>query len=253
MIQIRPFAAVLCIALAGGCASAPKPPSTAGTDVVAWAKAMLARDQFRAVVSELERLVLNFPDQPFSDEAQFLLAEAHMGLEEYILAESAYRLLVDSYPGSPYRDDAELAMAMCYARQTTNHHLDQSATLSAERALVQFIEDHPGNPLLPRARDELRTVRERLARKLLDAARFYLRRGRIDSARVYLAQIEQRYPDSATALEARYLRGRCHEKKGDLREAAQEYVSLLDDLPQSDSLRDEVLRRLADVRGKIGA
>ncbi|MBN1426128.1 outer membrane protein assembly factor BamD [Candidatus Fermentibacteria bacterium] len=253
MTPSRIAAGLVWIALIAGCASAPKPPSKDGAEIVAWAKAMLAREHYRAVVNELERLVLNFPDQPFSDEAQFLLGEAHMGLNEYILAENAYRLLIDSYPGSQYRDDAELAIAMCYSRQTTNHRLDQSSTVLAERALVQFIEDHPGTPLIPHALQELRLVRERLARKLLEAARFYLRRGRIDSARVYLDQIEQRYPDSTAALEARYLRGRCHEKEGNLHEAAQEYVSLLDDLPQSDSLRTEVVRRLADVRGKIGA
>jgi len=218
---------------------------------VAWAKALLAKGHYRPVVDQLERLVLNFPDREFSDEAQFLLGEAHRGLDEYILAESAYRMLIEGYPGSSYRDDAELAIAVCYSRQATNHRLDQSGTLSAERALQQFIEDYPSSPLVPSAMEELRSVRERLALKLLDSARFYYRRGKVKAARIYLDQIEERYPSSRTALEARYLQGRCDEKEGDLQGAIRKFTALLDELPTVDPLRDEILEHLSGVRREL--
>jgi outer membrane assembly lipoprotein YfiO len=234
-----------------GCSSAPDPPVSGGAETVAWAKALIAKGQYRPVVDQLERLVLNFPDREFSDEAQFLLGEAHMGLKEYILAESAFRMLIDGYPGSSYRDDAELAIAICYVRQTPNHHLDQSGTVSAERALQQFIEDHSNSPLVPQAMEELREVRERLALKLLDSARFYFKRGKVDAARIYLSQIEERFPGTRTALEARYVRGQCDEKEGDLQGAVREFTALLDELPAVDPLRDEILEHLSGVRSEL--
>jgi outer membrane assembly lipoprotein YfiO len=211
----------------------------------------MATGHYRPAAEELERLVLNFPDQGFSDQAQFLLGEAHMGLGEYLVAESAFRMLIDSYPASQFRDDAELAIALCYARQSVNHRLDQSSTVAAERALEQFVEDHPNGLLVPRAQQELRHVRERLSLKLLDSARFYLKRGRTEAARVYADQIMERYPSSHAALEARFLRGRCAEKDGNAQEAAIEYAALLEDLPAADPLRNEALERLSEIRSKL--
>ncbi len=232
------------------CTSAPSIPAQAGEDTVAWARGALAAGHYRAVVRELERLVLNYPDRPFSDEAQYLLGEAHMGLEEYILAEDAFRMVLDAYPASPWRDDAELGIARALARRVKNRRLDQSSTVSAERALQRFLEDHPSSPLVPEARRELREVQERLAQKLLDSARFYFRRGKTVSARIYLSQVIERYPSSRGALEARFLRGQAAEREGDLGSAANEYQALLDDLPPGDGLRERVMDRLRMLRRK---
>lgn len=253
MRRVPASAALLAAAtlIAAGCASTPDPPASSGADTIAWAKRLLAAGEYRPVIEELERLVLNYPDREFSDEAHYLLGEAHMGQKEYLLAESAFRMVIDGYPGSSYRDDAQLAIAICYARQAPNHRLDQTSTVSAERELERFIEDYPSSPLVPQAMEELGAVRERLASKLLDAARFYLKRGRIQAAQVYINQVEARYPTSRAAVEARYLRGRCLEKQGSLQEAAKEFGDLLDALPQNDPLREEVLARLSGVRAKL--
>ncbi len=193
------------VLILAACASSPDPPSIEGKETVAWARSMLDRGKNNVAADELEKLVLNFPDKDFSDEAQFLLGKAHIAMKEYILAENAFRMLLNSYPGSRYRDDAEFGIAICYVRQAPKYQLDQTATLSGVRTLEMFIEDHPGSALISDALGELRECKDRLARKILDAGKFYLKRGRANSARVYFDRVREEHPDTRSALVARFL------------------------------------------------
>ena len=222
-----------------------------GPETIDWARAVMRQGHHKAAARELEKLVLNYPDREFSDEAQFLLGQAHTALKEYILAENAFRLLLSSYPGSAFRVEAELGIALCYVRQAPKHQLDQSATKSAVRALERFVEDHPGSPLIPTALAELRNCRERLALKLLDAGVFYLGRGRIASAKIYLEEVRDDYPDTRSSLEARYHLARCMEKEGDYARAALGYSTLLSELEDEDPLREKLADSLASVRKKL--
>jgi len=239
------------ILLFTACGSAPDPPKQAGEETVLWAKRMLNKGQYRVASEELEKLVLNFPDQEWADEAQFLLGTAHMEMEEYILAENAFRMLLASYPGSEYVDDAEFSIALSLSEQAPNYRLDQTATESAIRALERFIEDYPSSDLIPAARIELEECRDRLARKLLRAARHYLKRRRTKSARIYLEEIQERYPNSRSALQARLYLAECDERSGELQEAALGLADLLQDLDENDPLTEEVSAKLSEIRGKI--
>ena len=212
---------------------------------------MLSKGQYRVAADELEKLVLNFPDKEWSDEAQFLLGTAHMEMEEYILAENAFRILLASYPSSNYVDDAEFGIALSLAERAPNYRLDQTATESAIRALERFIEDYPSSELIPAARSELTDCKERFARKLLRAARHYLKRRRVKSARIYLEEIIERYPDSRSALQARLYLAECEERIGELQEAALGLADLLQDLKDDDPLAEEVAAKLSDIREKI--
>lgn len=235
----------------GACASSPDPPQIQGSETVAWAQAVMARGHHRAAAVELEKLVLNYPDRDFSDEAQYLLGQAHMEMREYILAENAFRMLLSSYPGSSFREQAELGIALCYTRQAPKHQLDQSATHSAVRAFERFLEDHPGSPYVPVALEELRKCRERLAEKLLEAGVFYLGRGRVKSAKIYLEQVRDEYPDTRMAVESRYYLAKCIEKEGDHQRAALGYSTLLSELDDDDPLRSELSESLSKVRKKL--
>jgi len=247
-LAILPVGIVLILT---ACASSPDPPSTDGEETVAWARSMLDRGKNSAAVDELEKLVLNYPDKDFSDEAQFLLGKAHMAMKEYILAENAFRMLLSSYPGSRYREEAELGIALCYVRQAPKYQLDQTATLSGVRSLEMFIEDHPGSALIPDALSELRECKDRLARKILDAGRFYLKRGRLNSARVYFDQVREEYPDTRSALMSRFFAAKCYEKEGDSAKAALGYSTLLGEIGDDDQLREELVESLSSVREEL--
>jgi outer membrane assembly lipoprotein YfiO len=252
MVRVVPRVLVLLLWL-GACGSSPDPPQLQGPETVAWAQSVMARGHNKAAAAELEKLVLNYPDREFSDEAQYLLGQAHMEMREYILAENAFRLLLSSYPGSSFREQAELGIALCYAKQAPQYQLDQSATHSAVRAFERFIEDHPGSPYLSVALEELRRCRERQAEKLLKAGIFYLRRGRVESAKIYLDQVRDEYPDTRMAVESRYYVAKCIEKEGDNHRAALGYSTLLSELDDDDPLRGELAESLSKVRKKLSS
>ena len=243
-LQLIIFLSALLVA----CGSAPDPPAQAGAETVLWAKRMIATGHQRVAADELEKLVLNFPDTDWADEAQYLLGTAHMKMREYILAENAFRMLLSSYPGSEYVDDAEFGIALSLSELAPDYRLDQSDTQSAIRAFERFIEDYPSSDLIPAARTELLECRERLARKLLRAARHYLKRHRVKSARIYLEEIRERYPQTQSALQARFYEAECDERAGELRDAAIGLADLLQDLDDDDPLSEKAEAKLSDIR-----
>ncbi len=94
-------------------------------------------------------------------------------------------------------------MCECAIKTSMDYQKDQESTLRALDHLQGFIEDFPASDLVPEATDEIRTIRAKLAQKLYETGRLYLKLEEYSSATIYFGQVLESYYDTPVADEAR--------------------------------------------------
>jgi outer membrane protein assembly factor BamD len=156
-----------------------------------------------------------------------MLAESYFNQEEYALAAVEYRILVTNYGYSDYVDEGFFKEALCNYYQAPKSQLDQTKAYDALSQLEQFVQVYRDSPLVPEAENYIRLVRERLARKNLENATFYIGRKKYISALIYLDKVIDNYPDNPYWVEAKYLKAKVLVIRG---EREDEAVALLRDV-----------------------
>ena len=108
-----------------------------------WGLAEMALGRHREAAERFAKLLIDFPDGPFADQASLLVAQCyhHQGLIEQAVRH--YRSLLQR-AATQYAPDALLGLGMLA--------LQQNRPQESGRLLDQLITDHPGNPLVPTAR-----------------------------------------------------------------------------------------------------
>ncbi|MBI4598258.1 MAG: outer membrane protein assembly factor BamD [Candidatus Omnitrophica bacterium] len=144
-------------------------------------------------------------DGPFSEYgqlAQYKLGLAHLALQEYEPAVTAFEAVISRYPNSPLIDDARFQIAQASLKGTFKADYDQSPTDLAIRELDAFIKEYPESKLLNEATHRLKELKERRAQHEYQVGQFYERRRRAASALVYYQAIVERFSDTAWAPRA---------------------------------------------------
>jgi outer membrane protein assembly factor BamD (BamD/ComL family) len=108
----------------------------------------LAQEQFRYenylnAIDILSSFTLNYSGSTMIDSAQYLLAESHFALGEYILAESEYNRLLQNMKQSSLAPQAELKIVLCNAYSSPPSGLDQNFTEKAVATAQNYLEDYP--------------------------------------------------------------------------------------------------------------
>jgi outer membrane protein assembly factor BamD len=217
------IAAVILAGCAGGMPSIPKQPEAIlqkGVDHFDRGKYFQAQELFKAFLA-------TYAGHDRSDYAQFMLANSYFKDEEYPLAAVEYRIVISDYSYSEYVDDAFLGEAKCFYEQAPKSHLDQSKSFEALSRLKQFITTFPTSPLVEEANSCISKIHEKLAKKDLKNARFYLRRKIERSAKIYLDKIIQDYPGNEYWAQAMYLRGLLYLADGDSTAAAEMFEGVV--------------------------
>lgn len=109
-------------------------------------------------------------------DAQYQLAMAYYHNEEYILAASEFSRFSEIYRTDERVPEAEYWRAMAYYQLSPPYQLDQSDTERAIDQFLAFIDRFPDHPLADESVDRIQELRQKLARKQLEAAAMYERR-----------------------------------------------------------------------------
>ena len=144
-------------------------------------------------------------DGPFSqygELAQYKLGLAHLALNEYEQAVSAFEQLIERHPDSVLIDDARFQLAQASLKGTFKPDYDQHPTDQAMEELDAFVKAYPQSELAPEAVERMKVLRERRAEHEFMVARFYERRHHRDAARIYYDALVSRFPDTAWAERA---------------------------------------------------
>ena len=171
-------------------------------------------DRFDAAITQYETLLRDYPDDPLAAKAQYAIGDAHFNAGRFAPAAAAYARVLERYPESPFA--AEAASSLQNASS-------EAGTPEAARETVDAFA-RTANPAVA---DELRfrQAEARYAAGELDAAReafrAYADRGANADLRVeatyYLAEIAAARGDRGEAARTyrRVLDGPAHPRQGD--------------------------------------
>ena len=113
------------------------------------------------------------------------------------------RLIID-FPNSKFSEEAFFRIGHCSYAASNPAIRDQSTTRDAIRELSDFIDKYPEGAFADSARKYLNACYEKLAEKEYLNARFYEKIEKWESAIVYYRELIQAYPESKFVPESKY-------------------------------------------------
>lgn len=135
-------------------------------------------------------------------DAQYHLAQAYYHDEQYILAASEFSRFSEIYRTDPRVPEAEYWRAMAYYRLSPKYQLDQSDTQRAIDQFVAFIERFPAHERADDAVDRIQELRQKQARKKVEAAELYERRDLFEAAALTYEQVFDEFSTTQWADDA---------------------------------------------------
>ncbi|WP_290962536.1 outer membrane protein assembly factor BamD [Gracilimonas sp.] len=200
----------------------------------------------------------------YGQDAQYYLAESYYKDKQFLLAASEYDRYISYYPQDERRPQIEFRAAMCYYKLSPRYKLDQNQTRKAIERFRLFNNRYPDHEKVQEAAARIDELREKLAHKSYEAARFYVRTEQYKAATIYLDKTIDQFPESKWAEQAlvdqiqTYINyadnsviNRQAERYG---KAIENYEKFLQLFPESkfreevENYHDEAVRKLADVR-----
>ena len=195
-------------------------------------------EEWTDAIRYLDHFVLENPTHPRIQEARYYLADSYYGREEYITAAGRFTRLAEDYPNGDWTDDARFRVCEAYRELAPEATLDQTYTQAAIDHCQSLIIYHPESELVPRAREIVAQMENRLARKAYLTGQFYSRREAFDSAIIYYESVLARWPQSPAAPDALGAMIEAYGRIGYDEEEAAARERLLRDYPESAAARD---------------
>ncbi|HTK83382.1 MAG TPA: outer membrane protein assembly factor BamD [Bacteroidota bacterium] len=200
IITFLTWCAVLCCAAAlSSCGSSDVTQSLSAGERFELGKKKFAGEDYLEAISQFEIVKLQFPGSTVADSAQFYLGECHYRQEEYLIAAEEYQALKRNMQASPLVPMAQYKIAMCYYNLSPDSPMDQAYTRRAIDEFQSFLEYYPSHEFARDASDKIVLLNTKLARKLYDTGRLYLKMEYYKSATIYFSAVVEKYHDTEFA------------------------------------------------------
>jgi outer membrane protein assembly factor BamD len=245
-MRIR-FPAIALLALAAACAKEPPLSQYEANGLLDRGIQAYRDEEWSDAIRYLDHFVLENPTHPRVQEARYYLADAYFGREEYITAAGRFTRLAEDFPNGEWADDARLRVCEAYRELAPEPTLDQAYTQAAIDHCQALIVYHPDSEHVPAAREIVRRMENRLARKAYLNGQFYARREAFDSAIIYYESVLARWPGSPAAPDALRAMLEAYEEIGHDEEADAARERLLRDYPDSPAARGLAGRATSDA------
>ena len=226
--------AMFCMMILCACGGNKLKANMTTEERLAHAEKLFADGDYLEAQTQLRIIILNSPGSTVVDRAQFLLAECHFKVKEFLLAAAEYEKLVRLYTRSEYLDDAQFKIGLSYYELSPKSDLDQKYTLMAINEFQKFLEDYPSSPLVSEVAPKLDAAREKLAKKEYSTATLYRRMAYYESAVISYDAVLSTYYDTRFAEPAYFYRAECLVKLQKPAEAAASLRLLLEKFPKTE-------------------
>lgn len=151
----------------------------------------------------LEDLVIHFPNGRLADDAWWRISQYHMEDENWIEAQAAFDAIVDRHKESEWAPVSLYYRGYCRFMRIKGVEYDRENMIAALKDFDRYLKDYPDGGEASEALSRANEVRESLARKNVEIARWYEGGGHSGAARFYYRSTVARYGNTKAADEAR--------------------------------------------------
>jgi outer membrane protein assembly factor BamD len=188
--------------LLGGCAAGVLPSIHSEGERLSLARRLHDRGNCSQAIELLKTYIANAAGAAEVDEAIFLLGHCYLRTKEWALAQSEFERLLRDYPESDSAGSAAFHMGEALLGQSRPKDFDQEFTVKAIEQWTQYRNDYPGHWLNAEADRRIHDSRSRLAQKLVDNGRLYLKLKLPEPALVYFRKVLDEFADTPAVAEA---------------------------------------------------
>ena len=170
----------------------------------------IAEELFKAkkygrTIEKLEDILSTCAGSGYMEQAQFLLAESHFNLEQWIEARGEYGSFIVNFPGSPFAETAEFRKAVSSFNMEYRVDRDESNTTTAMKDFERYLANHPSTPLRDSVNYYYNLLVDRVAEKEFQTGRLYLRMEKPQAAVIYFKEFLETYPNAKRRNETLFL------------------------------------------------
>lgn len=189
--------------------------------------------EYTDAIAEFNVVKLQYSGSSVGDDAQYYLGECHYQQEEFLIAAEEYQTLRRSMPASPLVPMAQYKTAMCFYSLSPKSRLDQVYTKRAIDEFQAFIEYNPLHELAKDAAAKINELNTKLAKKLFDSGKLYVKMEEYKSAVIYFSSVIEKYHDTEYAEPSYVEKARVLLARRHFKEAYDEVNKFLQKFPNS--------------------
>lgn len=141
-----------------------------------------------------------------AEELNWLMANTHYNMRDYLLAGNDYKVYSETYPYSEHAEEATFMTAYCDYMMSPRPELDQGYTLSAIEAFRYFQNRFPASDKVDDARELIEEMQDKLVEKSYINARLYYDLKEYRAAVVALDNSLKEYPNTKHREELMFLK-----------------------------------------------
>jgi outer membrane protein assembly factor BamD len=203
--------------------------------------------KYGRAVEKLEEILSTCAGSGYMEQAQFLLAESHFNLEQWIEARGEYGSFIVNFPGSPFAETAEFRKAVSSFNMEYKIDRDESNTTTAMKDFERYLANHPSTPLRDSVNYYYNLLVDRVAEKEFQTGRLYLRMEKPQAAVIYFKEFLDTYPNAKRRQEVLFLISDAYTDL-DQFESARQYLTIAENEANENK---DVLKRVEKSRVNV--
>ncbi|MFP4447478.1 MAG: tetratricopeptide repeat protein [Bacteroidales bacterium] len=224
--------------------------------------AMGLQEQPKEKIARLRKLIDNYPESTYSDDAYFELGRSYLNIDNKDKAIESYKKIVDDYSSSKYAAKSFVQLGLIYYSKDENEQ--------AKKYYERVIAEYPSTPEAKNALTGLKNIyvdmdrvddyfayvngldedfaevssSEQDSLTYISAERKYMDKG-CDEALPSLEKYLRNFPNGNFTLNAHFYMADCYQSNNDLEEALKHYEYVLD--KQGNEFTEQALSSAAGI------
>lgn len=164
-----------------------------------YAMELYNEEDYLSALNQFQKIKLQYPGNPISDDTQFFLGMTYFKQEKYLLAAYEFSRLITNLPASSFVPNAQYMLAEAYYMLSPQFPLDQSYTVKARDEFQAFIDFFPTNSQVPEAEKKIAEMNTKLAHKDYNSAVIYEKMDYLTASLLYYDRVINNYHDTEYA------------------------------------------------------
>lgn len=187
-----------------GCSASVDTTNMTAEEHFEYAMSLYNEEDYEKSINEFQAILLQFPGNQITDDAQFYLGMSYYKSGQYLLGAYEFSKLIRDIPGSEFVDDAQFMLADSYFQLSPPYPLDQSYTEKAIDEFQAFIDFFPTDKRVKQAEEKIQQLNTKLAEKEYMDAVIYEKMEYFRAAIKYYTNVTEKFHDTKFAPLASY-------------------------------------------------